>query len=150
MLLLFFVLDDLLADANVDIEADADQNGMRMKARFFGGHRRTGGASVWRWASGASWAMMRWASDRWRASGSGWAGRTSWTRWTFGTLIRMMMMIMGRTRRTSWRTMRMAIVTSGNIGRSAFGFIKRFIHCWNFINDLSGTSSRLLLIHFNI
>jgi hypothetical protein len=32
-LLLFFVLDDLLADANVDIEADTDQNGMRMKAR---------------------------------------------------------------------------------------------------------------------
>ena len=118
---MFFVLDDLLADANVDIEADANQNGMRMQTRFGGnrwaggarwfGHRRTGGArwfghwwasgaSVWRWASGTSWAMMRWASRFGWASGFGWTGRTSWMRWTFGTMIRMMM-IMRRTRRTS-------------------------------------------------
>ncbi len=97
---MFFVLDDLLADANVDIEADADQNGMRIKARFFRGHWWASGANVWRRASGTSWAMMRWASRFGWARGFGWTGRTSWMRWTFGTMIRMMM-IMRRTRRTS-------------------------------------------------
>jgi hypothetical protein len=99
----------LLADADIHIQADSDQSGMRFEAglRGTGGGRRLGGkgrngrTSVTRWlgwASGArgmcgasrtSWAMVRRASvwrwtGNWRwtggASGFGWG---TWGKWVW-------------------------------------------------------------------
>ncbi len=39
----------------------------------------------YRRASGTSWAMMRWANDRWWASGFGQVDKLDEKRWTFGT-----------------------------------------------------------------
>jgi hypothetical protein len=122
----------LLADADIHIQADSDQSGMRFEAGLRGKGRngRTNWTMWLGWASMArglcvasrtSWAMRRrrasvwgWTSNwRWAggASGFGWARGASGSGWARGAVIRMMVVIVMRRswfNTTGW-AMRVAI-----------------------------------------